>query len=127
MSQIVFNVGNNDHILSCTVQNMSLCVHKSSLRGGLPPLVTHKTSRYGVLYQTPIGGLFSNVACHISRFSVLFAPRRGTAFSGATFGRKRTRDLDAQHHSPTCIAHSAEPSDGVRAFLVMAKPSRRLK
>ncbi len=75
------------------VHKLSFIVQDLSFGGDYSSLMAHEVTRYNVLSQTPIGVVLSNVAHYSSRFSVVFAPRRGNVFKVSTFGRKRTREF----------------------------------
>jgi hypothetical protein len=74
--------------------------------------VAHDIPRYNVTFEALACLPYFDVALHTSRFSVVFAPRRGDAFSGATFGRAAHGDQRTQHLSRACQETYAELETG---------------
>ena len=106
-SQTVFSSFNLVQNLSSPVQRLSFDVQKMSFLGGLPLPVAHHNTRFSMLSHAVTGVSHFVVAHDTSRFSVDSTPRRGIAFSGATFGRAAPDDPLASQRSPAPETHFA--------------------
>lgn len=125
-SQTVFFSFNLVQNVSSPVHRLSFAVQKMSFLGGLPPPVAHHSPRFSVNSHTCRGVSHFVVAHDTSRFSVGFAPRRGIAFSGATFGRAAPDDPLASQRSPALDTHCANKF-GMGAAWWMAEPSPKVE